>query len=136
MFDDKYVSVDNNPNCKQTVQEIDAVGEVWEKIAKIQIFTNLKIFLINNVGNGDDIADAKNGVKNHHPVQECFGGLIKNELDQRDIGCQDQNVSYQRHKKYCWILATFGKSMFNIDECNTFQRYTNVEHPSLFKIQS
>ena len=34
-LDDKDVSVPDNSNGQQTITQIDEVGEVWEKIAKI-----------------------------------------------------------------------------------------------------
>ena len=93
-LDDKDVSVDDNANCQETVTEVDKECEEWKEVTKFKTLNCFEVLLIDNVGDGDDIADAEDGVKNHHPVQEGLGGLVDDEEDQISICQYDQSITH------------------------------------------
>ena len=86
-LDDKDVSVDDNANGQETVTKVDEECKEWKEVTKFQTLNCFEVLLIDNVGNGDDIADTEDGVKHHHPVQEGLGRLVDDEEDQISI-CQ------------------------------------------------
>ena len=85
-LDDKDISVDDYANGQETVTQVDEECKEWKEVTKFKTL-RFEVLLIDNVGNGDDIAHAEDGVKHHHPVQEGLGGLVDDKEDQISI-CQ------------------------------------------------
>ena len=81
VLDDKDISVDDNTNSQESVDEVDEVREEGDEVTET---------LVTSRSDGGEVTDAESAVKQHHPVEEGLGGSDDDEVQEIAIGDDDQ----------------------------------------------